>query len=154
MASNTNLNAIVFWNQGDAKIGFVTSSDGTSFSSSVYSTSTWVSATSYFITCTLDRTNNLIRLRLKNSSGSVNENKTTAFAGALYTAAFNGNFNFNDWLYNDSTYFDGSYRGFNGTCVYDQAFFVERALSDSEFNYLYNSGNGRSWASLASDAGH
>lgn len=35
----------------------------------------------------------------------------------------------------------------------DEAFFLQGNLTDAEWNYLYNSGNGKSFAELAADAG-
>jgi hypothetical protein len=127
------------------------SSDGSNFTN-VDSGVTAGAGAPWLFLCTLDRTNNLIRLRVKRNSGSVNVNLTTAFASALYTTASTANFCINDGLSGDSTFFSGA-RGTSAAAKYDQAFYCTKALTDAEADYLYNSGNGRSYAALKADAG-
>jgi hypothetical protein len=98
----------------------------------------------------LDRTNNLIRLRV--NKGGTADNDSAAFANPLYTAASNANFCFNDWLYNDTTFNAANrhvadYRS-------DQACFFTKAISDDEFTYLVNSGAGKSYATLKAESGN
>lgn len=129
------------------------SSDGsavTSANSGVAPGNVW-----FFVTLTLDRTNNLIRIRVKNKAGgtTVNANVTAAFASALYTGASTSNFCMPDGLSSDNTYFSGT-RNLDANAGFDQCFYATRALSDGEYDYLWNSGNGRTYAALKADAGH
>lgn len=98
---------------------------------------------------TFDKTNDLIRLRIK--GGATDYNGTASFAGrTIATAASNANFAFGDWLYGDTTFFTGTRQPNQGN--YDQACYLSKAVSDGEFDYLYNSGSGRSYAQLVADA--
>lgn len=106
----------------------------------------------WLIVATLDRANNLIRFRIKRASGSVNANVTAAFAGALYTGATNANFCISDGLSNDNTFFSGNRSPVSAK--YDSCFYFSKAISTAEIDYLYNSGNGLNWATLAAAAGH
>lgn len=101
----------------------------------------------YFITCTLDRANNLIRIRVKSTSGA-NANVTAAFAGALYTTSSTANFCFSCALAGDGTYFSGS-RYLSG--FIDSAFYLSKAITDAEATYLYNAGSGKNYAQLLAD---
>lgn len=108
-------------------------------------------ATSWtLLAATLDRSNNQMTFRVRRQGSSLTT-VSTAFAGALYTGATTANFCINDGLSGDSTYFAG-----NRACVTkcDQAFYCARAINDAEFNYLFNSGSGRTWAQLQTDAGY
>jgi hypothetical protein len=97
----------------------------------------------------LDRTANQIVFRVRRVGGGTTK-MTAAFTGALRTTTTTANFCVNDALSSGTTYFAGD-RHFPGSV--DQAFYFSKAVTDSEFDYLYNAGAGRSWASLVSDAG-
>lgn len=115
---------------------------------------TVIAANSHFVTATLDRPNNVARLRIKGSD--VDYNGTVAFASAIYTGASTANFCLNDGLYNDVSYTSGS-RHMDGSCMHDQCFYMRGdggALTDAGFDYLYNTTAGRTYAELATDAGH
>jgi hypothetical protein len=98
----------------------------------------------------LDRTNNQTFIKVRRV-GQALSTVTAAFASALYTGASSGNFALNCGLSSDTTYFSGS-RDCIGTC--GQAFVFNKVINDNEFDYLYNAGVGRTWAALATDAGH
>jgi len=99
-----------------------------------------------------DRTNNLIRIRLK--SATQDANVTAAFASALYTTSNAANFVISSALASDTSFFSGS-RQLGGGATADMCFFGTGAtLSENQFQYLYNSGAGKTWAQLKSDAGH
>lgn len=108
--------------------------------------SAWV-----FYTFTLNRSSNLIELRWQHASSGGMQKVTAAFASALYTATNSANFAINNALASDNNYFSGQ-RG--GVRQADQCFHLTKAISDTEFAYLYNSGAGRGYASLSADAGH
>jgi hypothetical protein len=102
---------------------------------------------------TFDRTNSLIRIRVRGVTGPVDANVTAAFASALYTGSSTANFCFANSLEADGTFFSGT-RGLESGDRIDEPGYVSKALSDDEFDYLYNGGLGRSWAALAADSGH
>lgn len=97
---------------------------------------------------TYDKENSLARMRIK--GGGTDFNGSEVFSGAFNTSTQNANFCFGDWLYGDTTYFTGTRQPGGGR--FDQSCVVMKALTDSEFNYLYNAGNGRSYAALVADA--
>jgi hypothetical protein len=144
------LQSSIWTSSSDGKVHLEVSSDGntgTDISSGVVtSSSEW-----QLITATLDRTNNLIRIRVKAPSGT-NANVTAAFAGAMFTTSNNANFTISGAMNADGTYpFDRPlYLGGKA----DLCFYVRKAISDAEFDYLYNTGSGKTWAQLATDAGH
>lgn len=100
------------------------------------------------VVCTLDRTNNLIRIRVRGPSA--NANVTASFAGALYTGSTAANFCINDALSSDSTFFSGDRQMTGG--YYDSCFYAAKAISDDEFTYLYNAGSGVDYSTLVADA--
>lgn len=104
-----------------------------------------------FVCCTLDRKNNLIRLRVKGTAGA-NDNTIATFNEPLYTGASDANFCFNEALGNDVDYLSGD-RHLNSFAFYDQAFYCRKAITDAEFDYLYNSGAGLTYAQIKADAG-
>lgn len=105
-----------------------------------------------FVVLTLDKTNNLVRLRIK-STAPENYNNTLSFAGKTAYNSSAGPFNINDLMTNDTTvYTPGNTRGINNG-GYDQCFYVHKALTDTEVDYLYNNGNGKSFATLLAEAG-
>lgn len=104
-----------------------------------------------FMTFTLDRTNNQIIARWREVGAGSLSSGTTAFAGALFTGVGTANFNINDALQNDSTYLAGDRAG---VVVADLCFYVGKAITDAEFNYLYNGGSGKTWTQITTDSGH
>jgi hypothetical protein len=114
-------------------------------------TTAWSSSELQLITFTLDRAANEIVLRLRrpgaNSGNLVKQ--SAAFAGALFTGSTAANFFLGHLLSSDGTFFAGDRNGIHSA---DECFFLDSAITDAEFNYLYNSFNGRSYAQLVADA--
>jgi hypothetical protein len=109
-----------------------------------------------FIVATLDRTNNLLRLRIKRSnspSADTNVNNTNAFSSALSTYMSDVNFALNGGQSSDNTLYPGS-SSLVGTPQFDSWFYCLKALTDAEVSYLYNLGAGKNYAALAMDSGH
>lgn len=102
------------------------------------------------VACSFDRTNNLIRIRVKDAVNDVNV--PVAFANPLYTTASTNNFCFNGGMSADGTLFSGG-----RDCpvsFMDCALYRSGVTTEAEFQYLYNSGAGKNFATFAADAGH
>ena len=112
-----------------------------------------------FVAFGLDRTNNLMRLRLKGPStfdgGAVtNINMTTPFPNPMQAPDANANFSLGELPVNEVVA-SGTYRNFEDGGYWSNAGYVQgKSLSDAEFDYLFNAGAGRSYASLLTDSGH
>lgn len=133
------------------RLTFNVSSNGSSTAASCDIGISTVVATFMLVICTLNRSSNQIEFRVRAVGAGSMTKVTTAFPGALYTAASTSNFNINAGLSGDSTYFSGDREG----VIYaDLCFYATKAITDNEFNYLYNSGNGKNFTALAADAGH
>ena len=101
------------------------------------------------VACTLDRAANQLVLRTRPVGGAVLK-ETIAFPGALFTGAgTGGNFAIGDGLSNDNTFFSGTRQGLFKV---DQAFVADLAMTDAQFDYLFNGGAGKSWAQIQADA--
>jgi hypothetical protein len=119
--------------------------------STVTSTATfggWSATVYALIVLVFDRTNNQLGIRWKPVGGSV-ATSFVAFASALYTTSTTANFTISEGLKSDSTFFAS-----NRSAVHyaDECFFVDKALTADEFDYLFNAGTGKSYADLVADA--
>jgi len=103
-----------------------------------------------FIVATFDRTNNLLRLRIR-STAPHTTNVTQAFPGALFTTLTNANFCVWDAYAGDTSNFSGTRCPVNA--MSDSCFYVNKALTDAEVTMLYNAGAGLSYAQLRTLAG-
>lgn len=110
-----------------------------------------VSSTGHkLVACSFDRTNNLIRIRVKD--GVNDANITAAFSSPLYTTSSTNNFCLNGGMSADGTLFSGG-----RDCpisFMDSALWRSGVTTESEFQYLYNSGSGKNYTTFAADAGH
>ena len=138
---------------GNQLRGYVTT-DGTSATRvqtpGISATSGWSPGEIQFITFSLDRAANEITLRLRRpgaNSGNVIK-VSAAFPGALFTGATAANFALGHSLSSDNTWFAGTANR-NGVQVAEECFVTLHALTDEEFDYLYNDGAGRSYAQLS-----
>lgn len=102
-----------------------------------------------FYALTLNRTGNLVEFRYRPASGSFVK-ESAAFASALNTAANTANFCINNGLSSDGTLFSGTR---HGTDKADACFHMSKAMTDAEFDYLFNGGLGRTFAQLKANAG-
>jgi hypothetical protein len=102
-------------------------------------------------TMTLNRSQNRGELRWRNATADTQHYATVAFPNSLYVAANTANFCFNGNRSADTTWQAakkfGLYRA-------DSCFYMSKAITDSEFDYLFNAGAGKSFSQLAADAGH
>lgn len=135
----STLGRLVFQVSADGSTA-VTANSGTGISSSGSMT---------FVVGTLDRANNLIRVRVNKSA-----NVTAAFPSALYTGASAANFCIIDAMSSDGTFFSGSRELLGSDSGAEACFYASKALTDAEYDYLYNSGAGINYATLAAAAGH
>lgn len=146
----TGSQAAMTVDSSDNQVHFVVSTDGSAVAARADSGANNSGTEWRLMVATLDRANNLIRIRIKGATADVNV--TAAFAGALYTSASTSNFCVNDSLSGDSTFFSGT-RGLAAGGACDECFYLSHAMTEDEFLYLYNSGNGKSYAQLLADAG-
>lgn len=100
---------------------------------------------------TFNRTANQIELRHRRpgaNSGNLTK-QTAAFAAALYTTANAANFTISEGLASDTSFFSSNRSAINSAAM---GFYMGAAMTDDQFNYLYNSGSGRTYAQLVADA--
>lgn len=113
----------------------------------------WSGSEFQLVAFTFNRTANQIEIRYRRpgfSSGTLIK-ATVAFPGAIFTTANASNFTICEGLRNDSNFFSSNR---SAAFLADECFFVDKALTDGEFAYLYNGGAGRSYAGLKTDAGY
>lgn len=101
------------------------------------------------VTATLDRTANMLIVRRRRVGTGAMSSAQAAFPGALYTGTTTANWCVADAMSSDGTYFSGTRHGLHRV---DQAFIVDRAITDQQFDYLFNAGAGKSWAQIQTDA--
>lgn len=105
-----------------------------------------------FIVLSFDKTNGLVRLRIKsNQSPTRDFNSTTPFTGSLYTTSSTANFCISQALNNDSSFFSGN-RDLHG--VTDCCFYRSAVTTEDEFLLMFNGGSGMSFATLSALAGY
>lgn len=102
----------------------------------------------FFITGTLNRAANQIEFRIFRPGFAMTK-IVTAFPGALANVA-NSNFFIGEIIVNDTTFDVSNPR--NAVFWACDAFFVDRAITDGEADYLYNNGAGRNYAQLTINA--
>lgn len=152
-ATGTDFQAYLSINGVDNKVKFIATTDGTAVGQTILDSTVVINNSWWFMTASLDRVANQITTRIRGAVGGGPMVKaSTAFAGALFTGASTANFNINDGLSNDNTYFAGIRAG---VIEFDQAFhcLLGDAFTDSMFDYLYNAGNGKTYTQIRHDAG-
>ncbi|MBX3603185.1 MAG: hypothetical protein KF863_21400 [Rubrivivax sp.] len=155
-ATTTRIQAYLFIeNDGNLKAGATT--DGTISTRVQTSTGigsgTWSGSEYQLVVLTFNRTGNQLEIRFRrpgHSSGALLKS-TVAFPSALYTGANNSNFAICEGLRADTNFFSSNR---SAAFLADECFFVDKALSDAEVNYLYAAGAGRSYSELRTDAGY
>lgn len=116
----------------DGGAGTVTTVSATHFGAAA-ADGTW-----YMVSCRHDATANEVTI-------DVNEDADTPITAAHNSGVFNGTAAFRlGSLASDSLYFDG---------LIDEVGFWTRELTDAEITWLYNSGNGRSYADIVACVG-
>ena len=114
----------------------------------------------YFYAFGLDRSNNLIRFRIKGpgtfSAGAPRDiNLTTPFLSAMNFVGGTANFTFGEMFSNDNTYESAFQRNYEDSGRWSCAGFVRGLiLTDAQFDFLYNAGAGIPYSTLATAAGH
>lgn len=145
VGDGTQIQAYLLLDSAGALMGRA-STDGTSTTATA-SLGGWSSSYYALITLIFDRTNDLLGIRWKDTNGS-GSSSFVAFASALYTTSTTANFTISEGLKSDSTFFSGNR---NAIFYADECFFCDKAITEDEFNYLYNSGAGKSYSDLLSD---
>jgi hypothetical protein len=123
------------------------SADGSTAAQTVSSGVASDSTDAHLVVCTYN-TAGTLEIRVRKVGGSLA--KTTAALGSnIYSASTDTNFTIGEGLENDA-----SFNGSNRNCVKnaDECFFLSKAITDNEFNYLYNNGNGKTYTQLVADA--
>jgi hypothetical protein len=110
----------------------------TSINSHTFPANEWT-----LITCTLDRANDEIILRSRRASAGAVQKNTASFTDALFTGVADANFCINDALSQDNTYFTGTRAG---VVKADQAFYLLTAITDDDFDFMFNGGAGRAFS--------
>lgn len=145
-ATATDFQVSLFLDSSDNKLWLAATTDGSNTGRVVANSGLDFDGTLWtLVTATLDRTNNEIRVRMRRSDAGSITSVGTAFPSAIYTGATTANFCINDGLSSDSSYFSGDRAQVTKA---DQAFYMTKAITDTEFNWLFNSGNGRTYADL------
>jgi hypothetical protein len=106
-----------------------------------------VPSTLTFVVLSFNRDDNLLEIRCARpgyASGAM-QKQTVAFAGALYTGDTTSNFAIGDPFSNDTT---STAINRNGVSLVDECFYCLKAITDEEFEYLYNAGSGLSYSDL------
>ena len=98
---------------------------------------------------TYNKTGNLLECRLRAVGAGAMTKVTAALVGAIFTGATNANFYIGERCEADGT-FSGT--NLNGVLQADECFFVNKAIVDTEFDYLYNAGAGKTYSQLMLDA--
>ena len=125
------------------------STDGTASAATIDSNYVPTVGRWVLVVCSLSRAADTIHFRWRDTVAGSMSSGSAAFATALYTGSTNANFNVNDALSSDSTYFSGTRAGVT-RCA--QAFCYMKAATDAEFDYLYNAASGRNWTQIVSDS--
>jgi hypothetical protein len=137
--------------ENDTTIRAAASTDGTIGGRVVVNLGGIHSNTEYqLMVFTFNRTSNQIEFRLRrpsHNSGNMVKG-TTSFPNPLFTTANDSNFTISEGLRNDTNFFSNNR---SAVTLADECFFVDKALTDDEFNYLYNAGNGIDYAQLVAD---
>jgi len=106
----------------------------------------------FMVAAIYDKSNGRMRFRVKSTDGVLNADVNKSHTAGIDTSVANAQMSFN--LPATNNVCDGA-----GTSVgqqfgyFDQACFLNKALLDDEFTYLFNSGAARTFAALKADAG-
>jgi hypothetical protein len=98
---------------------------------------------------TYNKTAGLLEIRVHMVSGVGFTKVTAALSGAINNTSQDSNFVIGECMENDGT-FNVNVR--NGVDKGDECFYVNKAITDAEFAYLYNSGSGKTYAQLVADS--
>lgn len=126
----------------------VYSTDGTT-ASTIVSDGTIDVSKRALVTLTYNVAGNLLELRVRLFDAVSMTKVTGALVGNIHNGSNDANFTIGENLENDAT-FNVNVR--NGVDKGDECFFTNHALTDTEFDYLFNAGNGKTYADLVADA--
>ncbi len=143
----TKLQAWIWIDSADSQIKGRYSSNGSAAAATV-SSGVADSGVYQLVVLTYNKTGSKLELRLRKVANSL-ISVSTALSGAIFTTSTNCNFTIGEGLENDAN-FEGSNR--DGVTHADECFFIDKAINDTEFNYLYNGGAGKSYSDLVADA--
>jgi len=147
--TTTKIDAYLFA-ENDGSIQFAISTDGSIGARIIASSGRAADPTNFdLIVGVYDKTNNAIRCKHFDSNTGLTVGTTSLGGASLFTGSNSSNFCVSEGLDNDANFF-ASNRG--AVVIADEAFYINKALTDAEMTYLYNSGAGKSYADLVADA--
>jgi hypothetical protein len=91
---------------------------------------------------------NTVEIRIHTTGGGSFEKVTAARSGAIHNGSNDANFYIGEAIENDGTFNAFNRNGINKA---DECFFINKAITDAEFTYLFNSQNGKTYAQLVAD---
>jgi hypothetical protein len=150
-ASGTTIQSAIFISGTNDRVQLQATSDGSTAVVADSGTSSGGNSVWNFVTATLNRASNLIEIRRRAVGAGSLTKVTTAFPSALYTTSSTANFVIGNAVSSDSTFFSGSRMGLNSA---DSCLYMTKAISDAEFDYLYNGGVGMNYTTFKTAAGH
>jgi len=152
-STGTGMHATITLEGSDGTLRAEATADGT-FSTRVrtagIASSIWSTSEMQFVVLTFNRAESQLELRFRrpgHSSGDLVK-QVVPFPDALFTGASTSNFTISEGLSGDSTFFSSNR---SGVFFADECFYASRAITDAEFDYLYASGAGKSYAGLVKD---
>jgi hypothetical protein len=124
------------------------SADGSTAAATASSGVAVDTTTEHLVVYTYNKTGGLLEIRVRKNGGSLAKT-TVALGAAMYTTSTDCNFTIGEGIENDAT-FNGSSR--NSVNDGDECFYGNWAITDAEFDYLFNAGSGKTLAQLIADA--
>jgi hypothetical protein len=98
---------------------------------------------------TYNKTSGLLEIRVHMVGGGSFTKVTAALSGVINNTSQDSNFVIGECMENDGT-FNANVR--NGVDKGDECFYVNKAITDDDFAYLYNAGSGKTYAQLVADS--
>lgn len=139
----------IFIDPADSTIKTRYSANDTAAAVTVSSGLTVDSSTWHLVVANYDKTNSVLTIRARKVGGSLNSG-SSALSGTITSTSNDTNFAIGEGLENDSSFDAVNNR--NGVYAADECFYAKMAMTDTLFDYLYNSGKGRSYQGLRRDA--
>jgi len=150
-STGTTIQSALFLSGTNDRLQFQATSNGSTAVIADSGSNSGSSSTWHLVTATLNRASNLIEIRRRAVGAGSLTKVTTAFPNPLYTTPSTANFVLGNAISSDTTFFSGTRMGLEAS---DSCFYMTKAISDAEFDYLYNGGSGMNYSTLKTAAGH
>lgn len=138
---------VIFDPAGSGGLVATASTDGTAAGRVFTPAITTLSTNYHLVVLTFNRSANKLELRARSVSGSFFKSDV-AFPGALFTGVTTANFTISGAAANGVL----TWTGRAGVKIADECFFADTAITDAQFDYLFNNGVGRQLTSIQIDA--